>query len=140
MKCPHCQKQAIAFSQWCQGANAFRTKCVSCGTKLKATKSTYLAALISAVIILAITLWLLVWAEEVGLSRRGLKLLILVGAGIPIGAVAYRFCGYNKDEGGPSQNRCANCGSFMIFGKKDGEKHFCGDECLNTFRQHIPSP
>ncbi len=97
-KCPHCQKTAISFVEWGQGVNAFRTRCRSCGAKLKATPATYWAALVCFVVILGLIFLLAPWAESEGIRRYTFQHVIIAGIAVAVCGLAYRFCGYDRAE------------------------------------------
>jgi TRAP-type uncharacterized transport system fused permease subunit len=97
-KCPHCQKQAITLYQWGQGLNGFRTRCKSCGKKLKATTITYWLALLCFVAILAAVFQVIPAAKKEGFHDFTIRELIVLPIAVAICLVAYPFCGYKKDE------------------------------------------
>lgn len=97
-RCPHCQNPAITFSEWGSGLNAFRTRCRSCGTALKATKATYIAALITFAVVLAALFFIEPWAKSEGVRHYTFRHVIVGGLAMLVAAVSYRFCGYALND------------------------------------------
>jgi hypothetical protein len=98
MKCPHCKNKAIGFLEWGQGLNAFSTICQNCGIRLKATKGTYIAALVCFMVLLGMIFILAPIFEKEGMSRFSFRHGIMAIAVVVVGGVASRFCGYRTAE------------------------------------------
>lgn len=94
-KCPHCHESAIGFVEWGQGLNAFRTRCRSCGQALRATKATYVAALVTFIAVVGGVVALAFTADAKGMN---LPRLTVIPIAIGVSLIAYRFCGYEKND------------------------------------------
>ncbi len=97
-KCPHCHQTPISFREWGQGANAFRTICRSCGKKIKATVGTYIALIVSILVLISVLIYLEPFAKAIGLSHHSYKELVGYGlAVVVVGGLSF-LCGYRKAE------------------------------------------
>ena len=94
-KCPCCNGRAIGFGEWGAGLNAFRTICRSCGVPLKATKATFVAAITTFVVVMGAVV-LLALSSESSTERYARMAIIPIVLGVTL--VAYRFCGYERNE------------------------------------------
>ncbi len=54
MKCPKCSEQAISFTKWLRGTNAFKTHCSKCSAPIKANIIVYILFVLTMIITLSL--------------------------------------------------------------------------------------
>ena len=98
MKCPVCTNKAITFMQWCQGRNALRWQCNSCGAGLRGGKTFWIGlsctlALTLAVVVIAVR----EFDFDIGRGNPGRIVLTLMPLVIGT-ALTYALGGYKPDD------------------------------------------
>ena len=97
MTCPSCGKQAITFSMWATGINAFRTRCMNCGAELKGNKAVVWGFIVSMVILIA-TVLLVVPTMAKGADDRSFRFLVIVPAALACATVVWCIGGYELHQ------------------------------------------
>ncbi len=97
MKCPSCDKQAITFSAWGSGINAFRTQCMNCGVKLKGNKVVVWGFTLTMSFVTA-TIVLVIASIKPG-ADDGVIRFVTCAVPAAIGVlIVYRLGGYDRVE------------------------------------------
>ena len=93
MTCPACGKQAITFSAWGHGINAFRTRCMNCGAELRGNKIV-VWGFVATLIVLAATIVLVLSLMPPGANDGVYRFLAVVPPALICGAAIYWLGGY----------------------------------------------
>lgn len=100
MECPKCNNQAITFSKWLRGINAFKTNCSHCNAVIKANYTVYILFILT----ITLTLLLIPYLDEIFTSfelevaSKKLRLLALLPVIFMGGVSAWLTGGYKASD------------------------------------------
>lgn len=100
MECPKCNNQAITFSKWLRGTNAFKTNCSNCNAAIKANATVYILFILTMMLALSLIPFLdeIFNFFELEIASKKLKLLALLPVIFMGGIAAWLMGGYKTSD------------------------------------------